>query len=67
MKPENRIDLANFFIYNPKYGFKEGKEAEKIFYYYPNEEQIEKKVRNAGFCAGHLTQLKFVSLFIQKN
>ena len=55
MKSENRITLGNFFIYNPEYGLKEGKESEKIFYYHPHEELIEKKCRNAGFCAGMVT------------
>ena len=28
------------------------KESEKIFYYYPQDEKIEKQTRLAGFCAG---------------
>lgn len=47
-----QISLANFFIYNTDYGHKEGREAEKLFYYYPESEKIERKVRQAGFCAG---------------
>lgn len=64
MKPTNRINLANFFIYNPEYGVKEGKEAEKVFYYYPNEEQVEIKVRKAGFCAG---MVRFTQTFKPKK
>jgi hypothetical protein len=50
--PENEISLNTFFIYNIEFGQKEGKEREKIFYYYPEDEQIEKKCRDVGFCAG---------------
>ena len=28
------------------------KESEKIFYYYPPDDKIEKQVRLVGFCAG---------------
>ncbi|RNA01621.1 vacuolar fusion CCZ1 -like protein [Brachionus plicatilis] len=56
----NQISLANFFIFNPDYGQKEGKEAEKIFYYYPPDEKIEKQIRTAGFCAG---MIKFTQTF----
>jgi hypothetical protein len=54
MKNDNpaQISLANFFIYNTEFGHKEGKEAEKIFYYYPSDEKIEKQCRLCGFCAG---------------
>ena len=47
-----QISLANLFIYNTDYGQKEGREEEKIFYYYPADEKVERKVRQAGFCAG---------------
>ena len=53
MKPDSsHITLANLFIYNTDYGQKEGREDEKIFYFYPADEKIERKVRLAGFCAG---------------
>lgn len=64
MKPNNRISLSNFFIYNPEYGVKEGKEVEKIFYYYPNDELTEKKVRIAGFSAG---MVRFTETFNPKK
>jgi hypothetical protein len=47
-----QISLSNLFIYNTDYGLKEGREEEKIFYYYPFDEKVERKVRLAGFCAG---------------
>jgi hypothetical protein len=47
-----QISLANFFIYNTNYGLKEGREEEKIFYFHPYDEKVERKCRLAGFCAG---------------
>ncbi|CAF0762218.1 unnamed protein product [Brachionus calyciflorus] len=56
----SQISLAYFLIFNSEYGLKEGKEAEKVFYYYPPDEKIEKQVRIAGFCAG---MIRFTQTF----
>jgi hypothetical protein len=43
-------ELLGFFIYNPTLGSKEGTEHQKILYYHPDEEVLNRKVRNIGLC-----------------
>lgn len=42
--------LLNFFIYNPKFGPREGEEEKKILFYHPNEAEKNDKIRNVGLC-----------------
>ncbi|RXM32902.1 Vacuolar fusion protein CCZ1-like [Acipenser ruthenus] len=42
--------LLNFFVYNPKFGPKEGEEEKKILFYHPNEVEKNEKIRNVGLC-----------------
>ncbi|XP_005998421.1 vacuolar fusion protein CCZ1 homolog isoform X1 [Latimeria chalumnae] len=42
--------LLSFFIYNPKFGPKEGEEEKKILFYHPNEVEKNEKIRNVGLC-----------------
>ncbi|XP_043945636.1 vacuolar fusion protein CCZ1 homolog isoform X1 [Protopterus annectens] len=47
---QNPPTLLSFFIYNPKFGPKEGEEEKKILFYYPNEQEKNEKIRNVGLC-----------------
>ncbi|KAF5918260.1 hypothetical protein HPG69_002902 [Diceros bicornis minor] len=42
--------LLSFFIYNPRFGPREGEEENKILFYYPNEVEKNEKIRNVGLC-----------------
>uniref|UniRef100_A0A6I8PNN5 CCZ1 homolog B, vacuolar protein trafficking and biogenesis associated n=1 Tax=Xenopus tropicalis TaxID=8364 RepID=A0A6I8PNN5_XENTR len=42
--------LLSFFIYNPKFGPREGEEEKKILFYHPNEVEKNEKIRNVGLC-----------------
>ncbi|KAJ8413698.1 hypothetical protein AAFF_G00082050 [Aldrovandia affinis] len=42
--------LLNFFIYNPKFGPREGEEEKKILFYHPSEVEKNEKIRNVGLC-----------------
>ncbi|KAG8433074.1 hypothetical protein GDO86_017379 [Hymenochirus boettgeri] len=42
--------LQSFFIYNPKFGPREGEEEKKILFYHPNEVEKNEKIRNVGLC-----------------
>ncbi|XP_039629815.1 vacuolar fusion protein CCZ1 homolog isoform X2 [Polypterus senegalus] len=42
--------LLNFFIYNPKFGPREGEEEKKILFYHPSELEKNEKIRNVGLC-----------------
>ncbi|XP_015215800.1 vacuolar fusion protein CCZ1 homolog isoform X2 [Lepisosteus oculatus] len=42
--------LLNFFVYNPKFGPREGEEEKKILFYHPNEVEKNEKIRNVGLC-----------------
>uniref|UniRef100_A0A8C5Q1D8 Vacuolar fusion protein CCZ1 homolog n=1 Tax=Leptobrachium leishanense TaxID=445787 RepID=A0A8C5Q1D8_9ANUR len=42
--------LLSFFIYNPKFGPREGEEEKKILFYHPNETEKNDKIRNVGLC-----------------
>ncbi|XP_075035768.1 vacuolar fusion protein CCZ1 homolog isoform X1 [Mixophyes fleayi] len=42
--------LLNFFIYNPKFGPREGEEEKKILFYHPNEIEKNEKIKNVGLC-----------------
>ena len=42
--------LLNFFIYNDDYGQREGMEEDKIMLYIPQEDHIDKKIKNIGLC-----------------
>lgn len=42
--------FVSFFIYNPTLGPKEGTEHQKLLYYRPEEETLNRKVRNIGLC-----------------
>ncbi|XP_029432713.1 vacuolar fusion protein CCZ1 homolog isoform X1 [Rhinatrema bivittatum] len=42
--------LLRFFIYNPKFGPREGEEEKKILFYHPNEVEKNEKIRNVGLC-----------------
>uniref|UniRef100_A0A8C8YMI5 Vacuolar fusion protein CCZ1 homolog n=1 Tax=Prolemur simus TaxID=1328070 RepID=A0A8C8YMI5_PROSS len=42
--------LLSFFIYNPRFGPREGEEENKILFYHPNEVEKNEKIRNVGLC-----------------
>ncbi|XP_038675503.1 vacuolar fusion protein CCZ1 homolog isoform X3 [Scyliorhinus canicula] len=42
--------LLSFFIYNPKFGPREGEEEKKILFYHPSEVDKNEKIRNVGLC-----------------
>uniref|UniRef100_A0A8C1Z191 CCZ1 homolog, vacuolar protein trafficking and biogenesis associated n=3 Tax=Cyprinus carpio TaxID=7962 RepID=A0A8C1Z191_CYPCA len=42
--------LLSFFIYNPKFGPREGEEEKKILFYHPIEIEKNEKIRNVGLC-----------------
>uniref|UniRef100_A0A3B3S5L2 CCZ1 homolog, vacuolar protein trafficking and biogenesis associated n=1 Tax=Paramormyrops kingsleyae TaxID=1676925 RepID=A0A3B3S5L2_9TELE len=42
--------LLSFFIYNPKFGPREGEEEKKILFYHPSEVEKNEKIRNVGLC-----------------
>uniref|UniRef100_A0A8C9UBM7 CCZ1 homolog, vacuolar protein trafficking and biogenesis associated n=1 Tax=Scleropages formosus TaxID=113540 RepID=A0A8C9UBM7_SCLFO len=42
--------LLNFFIYNPKFGPREGEEEKKILFYHPSDVEKNEKIRNVGLC-----------------
>uniref|UniRef100_A0A4X2LQA8 CCZ1/INTU/HSP4 first Longin domain-containing protein n=1 Tax=Vombatus ursinus TaxID=29139 RepID=A0A4X2LQA8_VOMUR len=42
--------LLSFFIYNPRFGPREGEEEKKILFYHPNEVEKNEKIRNVGLC-----------------
>ncbi|EEB10030.1 conserved hypothetical protein [Pediculus humanus corporis] len=50
MISSNDLELVNFFIFNPKYGQREGEEYKKILFYYPNETNKDVQLKNAGLC-----------------
>ncbi|CAI8013592.1 Vacuolar fusion protein CCZ1 homolog [Geodia barretti] len=43
-------ELLSFFVYDTRLGLKEGTEEQKILYYHPDNESVNKKVRNVGLC-----------------
>ncbi|CAJ0967993.1 unnamed protein product [Ranitomeya imitator] len=42
--------LLSFFIYNPKFGPREGEEEKKILFYHPSEVEKNEKIKNVGLC-----------------
>ncbi|CAH1794456.1 unnamed protein product [Owenia fusiformis] len=44
------VSLANFFIFNPTLGPREGEEHKKILLYYPTDVDIDTKIKNIGLC-----------------
>nr|XP_033808393.1 vacuolar fusion protein CCZ1 homolog isoform X1 [Geotrypetes seraphini] len=42
--------LLRFFVYNPKFGPREGEEEKKILFYHPNEVEKNEKIRNVSLC-----------------
>jgi hypothetical protein len=40
--------IKSMFIFNPKLGNKEGHEHEKLMYYYPESDHMDRKIKNAG-------------------
>ncbi|MCI4384194.1 hypothetical protein PGIGA_G00036020 [Pangasianodon gigas] len=42
--------LLSFFIYNPKFGPREGEEEKKILFYHPCDVEKNEKIRNVGLC-----------------
>ncbi|XP_059509855.1 vacuolar fusion protein CCZ1 homolog [Stegostoma tigrinum] len=42
--------LLSFFIYNPKFGPREGEEEKKILFYHPSDVDKNEKIRNVGLC-----------------
>lgn len=44
------ISLVNFFIFNSTLGPREGEEHKKILYYYPDDDTLDTKKNNVGFC-----------------
>ncbi|XP_025082631.1 vacuolar fusion protein CCZ1 homolog [Pomacea canaliculata] len=48
MTSKGSIGLLNFFIFNSKYGPREGEEEKKIMFYSPEEADIDTKVKNIG-------------------
>lgn len=48
MAARGSAGLLNFFIFNSKYGAREGEEEKKIMFYFPEEVDIDTKVKNVG-------------------
>ena len=48
--PPDSITLLNFFVFNATLCKREGEEENKILYYYPPDENIDRKVKNVGLC-----------------
>ena len=44
--------LKHFFCYNPTYGPKEGQEHMKVLYYYPEDLELDTKVKAVGLSEG---------------
>ncbi|KAM7355262.1 vacuolar fusion protein CCZ1 isoform 1-T2 [Cochliomyia hominivorax] len=42
------VSIRSFYIFNSTYGQKEGQEKEKIMFYYPNDIDINAKIRDVG-------------------
>uniref|UniRef100_UPI00358DE924 vacuolar fusion protein CCZ1 homolog isoform X1 n=1 Tax=Myxine glutinosa TaxID=7769 RepID=UPI00358DE924 len=42
--------LVAFAVYNPRFGSKEGEEHKKLLYYYPEDIEINEKIRTIGLC-----------------
>lgn len=44
------VSLLNFFVFNPEFGPREGEEEKKILFYHPQDEDIDRKIKNIGLC-----------------
>jgi len=44
------ISLHSFFVFNSSLCKREGQEEKKILYYYPTEEDIDRKIKDVGLC-----------------
>lgn len=42
------LSIVSFFVFNPTLGQKEGREGEKIMFYYPQHVDVDEKNRRVG-------------------
>lgn len=48
MTSRGSASLLNFFIFNSTYGTREGEEEKKVMFYFPDDADIDTKVKNIG-------------------
>lgn len=44
------LSLRSFFIFNSRFGPKEGEEEKKILFYHPQEADLDSKIKDVGLC-----------------
>lgn len=55
MTAKKEVSLINFFIFNAKFGPKEGDEHKKILFYFPHSVPLDTKIKQIGLCEAIIT------------